>query len=555
MNTKQQEDLRNRGQELLASFDIAGRRTLRRSAGFERLREAALRTEHAVLAQRHGAEAARTVAAARRLSIQELAVSEALATAATAAAGERIARDDAAVLGQIRGPGGRPMAGLSVTLTDARKSPGKGSKKYHLARTETDSAGFFLLKAKEKEFARFFARSKQLVLKVEGGPFEVNHVLVRPLGERKRRLRKIDIELPPEALNATPAPPAPPATPSGAFEDLAAEADDAPAFGHSTGAIETAVEAGPAPVADTKILLAQGAKGELVRQVQLQLREAGFSPGKADSDFGSNTRRALTAFQQDRGLEASGEASGEVNGATWRALMPTDPPTVEERSLQVTSAFEGHGFGLAQGNRDDAGITWGIIGFTLRHGEIGKIVKAIHQNQPEILAEDFGPTRSQTLLEILDQPLDEQIAWADSISLVSNKARLHKPWREAFARFGERPEVQALQMERVEKGYLAPARRTAEELELTGELGLALCFDAHVQNGGVKRASRRQIEEHRAATPPANQQALREIVANAVADKARVRFREDVRSRKLTLAIGEGEVHGRFYELRSWGLG
>ncbi len=549
MDTRQQEDLRKRGQQLLLTFDAAGRKALRRSAGFARLREAALRTEHAMAAHRHGAEAPEARAALRRLTFHQRLATEALATASTAAAGEQIASGDAAVLGQVRAPSGRPMAGLFVILTDERKKPSKGSKSSYLARTETDSAGFFLLKAPEKEFARFFARSKQLVLKVEGGRFEVNHVLVLPIGDRKRRLWRIDIELPPEALNAPlqPAPPTqgPTGTEGPAFaggEGWASPAETAPA------AVDVAAEAAEG---EGKVLLAQGAVGELVRQVQLQLREAGFSPGKADSDFGPKTRRALTAFQRHRGLEDS----GEMTVAVWRELMATDPPPVDQCSLQLTAAFEGHGFGLAQGNWDDAGITWGIIGFTLRHGEIGKIVRAIHQSHPEILVEDFGPTRSRTLLEILDKPLDEQIAWADSISLVSNKARLHKPWREAFARFGERSEVQALQMERVEKAYLAPARRTAEELGLTSELGLALCFDAHVQNGGVKAAARRQIEEQKAANPPADEKTLREIVANAVADKARARFREDVRSRKLTLATGEGEVHGRFYELRSWGLG
>ena len=63
--------------------------------------------------------------------------------------------------------------------------------------------------------------------------------------------------------------------------------------------------------------------------------------------------------------------------STWTKLLWTQVPTTQERSLQLTAAFEGHGFTLAEGNWDDAGITWGIIGFTLLHGELSKIILRI----------------------------------------------------------------------------------------------------------------------------------------------------------------------------------
>jgi len=63
----------------------------------------------------------------------------------------------------------------------------------------------------------------------------------------------------------------------------------------------------------------------------------------------ASTMRRLTTvsgFQQDRGLERT----GEVNLQTWNMLMGTSPPSVRDRSLQLTAAFEGHDFTLAQGN-------------------------------------------------------------------------------------------------------------------------------------------------------------------------------------------------------------
>jgi peptidoglycan hydrolase-like protein with peptidoglycan-binding domain len=590
-----------RGHELLAAFDESTRRSLRRTAGFDRMRQAALRTELAVVAEREGADSAAASDVARRLAVAGQAAARSLADLCVAEAGVQLSGQETAIFGQVRDPAGRPLAGVEVTLGRPLqgKSPsvpvdaagGDGT----LARTETDAAGFYLLRASAERFAEYFARSKEMVLELAGGRFEIRHRLVLPLDGRGGRLRRVDIEVPEKAVRATPSTPKPsspppvtpttpstpgtpstPATPATPPKPVtpkppiittparkaAAAAAPSSLAGVETGGVsaelasETAAAAAAAaaelaPVHATKVYLARGAQGELTRRLQLRLIEAGFEPGKVDGDFGPKTERALTAFQASAGLAAD----GELTGATWAALFATEPPSSAERSLQVTANFEGHGFGLAQGNWDDTGITWGIIGFTLRHGEIAKIVRAVHAEHPEFLDEDFGPTRGQTLLAAFDLPLDGQLAWADSISLNDEPSRLHKPWREAFARFGERPQVQALQMARVHEAYLVPARQTAAELGLTSELGLALCFDAQVQNGGIKTAARRQIEGDRAAAPPASERALREVIAHAVADQALPRFREDVRARKLTLATGEGTVHGRHYLLRAWGLG
>jgi hypothetical protein len=47
--------------------------------------------------------------------------------------------------------------------------------------------------------------------------------------------------------------------------------------------------------------------------------------------------------------------------------------------------------------------------------------------------------------------------------------------------------------------------------------------------------------------------AQREALAYAVADRATVHLREGVRSRKLAIARGQGDVHGRHVVLATWG--
>src|SRR5262245_45065223 len=215
----------------------------------------------------------------------------------------------------------------------------------------------------------------------------------------------------------------------------------------------------------TKLLLARGARGELVRKVQLALTNQGFDPKGVDGTFGKDTEASIKTFQQDRGLEPS----GHVDLDTWTKLLGIRIPTTQERSLQVTAAFEGHGFTLAQGNWDGAGITWGIVGFTLKHGELSKIILTIFDENPALVQQSFGQN-TEELIYILNSPKAVQMQFADNISAGITKAAIKEPWRSGFRAFGEFDAVQARQLELVDKDYGQPSVETAKELGLKSEL-------------------------------------------------------------------------------------
>jgi Glycosyl hydrolase family 46 len=193
-----------------------------------------------------------------------------------------------------------------------------------------------------------------------------------------------------------------------------------------------------------------------------------------------------------------------------------------------------------------------VIGFTLMSGQVPKIVLEVNAKHPELVHEAFGKKTGE-LLEVMRAPRTRQLAWADGLSLGASKARLAEPWRTAFRRFGELPQVQAVQLRRVD-GYYNPARRAALALGLRSELGIALLFDTHVQNGGIGQTAMRAIKAQRTAHRIHDERDLRIVVAHAVASSSSATFREDVLSRKLTLATGVGVVHGATYVVRNWGL-
>jgi len=291
-----------------------------------------------------------------------------------------------------------------------------------------------------------------------------------------------------------------------------------------------------------RLLLATGARGRLVKLIQRGLK---FDERDIDGDYGKQTRDGVTAFQKAKGLPETGKTDID----TWTKITKRAIPSVEERALDLTAVFEGHGFELAQGNFDGAGITWGIIGFTLQHGELTKIIKEVQATRPDLVKLAFGPLTKQ-LLELINAPLADQLAFADTVSIPPKKVTLAEPWRGAFRLFGSIAEVQDIQIKRASQDYFQPALATAAALNLKSELGLALAFDIHVQNGGVKKA----VKDAILAQAFPNEKALRIALANAVADASKPAWKEDVRSRKLAIATGEGTVHGAAFTLKNWGL-
>jgi hypothetical protein len=290
-------------------------------------------------------------------------------------------------------------------------------------------------------------------------------------------------------------------------------------------------------------------RGEVVRRVQVSLKTTGSDPRDVDGVYGKDTESAVKDFQAKQGMQANGKITDE----TWTKLMGGQPPTIKDRCLQLTADFEGHGFQKIAGNFDGAGLTWGIIGFTLKHGEIQKILNEVRENHLALLGRAFDQLEVE-LLTVLGKSREEQLDWAESISLGSNRYRVEPSWERAFAALGTFPEVQAVQLDRVNK-YWDIASRDSDRFRLQTEMGVALCFDLAVQNGGVdfdseERRIKRWIEDN----PGASERDLRVCMADVVAENSRLRYVEDVRQRKRTVATGDGQVHGARYATRDWGI-
>ena len=86
--------------------------------------------------------------------------------------------------------------------------------------------------------------------------------------------------------------------------------------------------------------LKQGSSGTEVRHVQHNLIGLGFLTGEADGRFGSNTRKAVEAFQAEYGLTPDGSAGTSTQTALYNAVV----------RLQAELKNKGYAVGTADGH-------------------------------------------------------------------------------------------------------------------------------------------------------------------------------------------------------------
>ena len=294
-----------------------------------------------------------------------------------------------------------------------------------------------------------------------------------------------------------------------------------------------------------RTIIGPGTHGAIARAVQNALVTAGWmSAADVDGWYGRGTSAAVSAHQSAHALSTT----GIVDTDTWTSLLAGSPtPSLLQRCLDLTGAFEGHDYTLAVGNFDGAWLTWGIVGFTLKHGALAKILLEAERTCPEALRLAFAE-HAEEILDVMRAKPKQQQQWADSVTV--GGGLLSEPWRTAFRTLGKSVEVQKIQQAVAASDYFQPAIETARTFGMKSELGTALCFDIHVQNGGINKRTQSLLGDKR----PAEESSLRIAMAQAVAKCARPEYRDDVLARKLTIATGSGRVHGAQYELANWGL-
>jgi hypothetical protein len=146
----------------------------------------------------------------------------------------------------------------------------------------------------------------------------------------------------------------------------------------------------------------------------------------------------------------------------------------------------------------------------------------------------------------------EQLQWARSIQDPIRWTVL-EPWRGLFKALGRTAEFQTIETEHA-RGIYERGLAMCGEYGLATERAAALMFDIGVQNGSIGAEVKARIlgdfgSQGLLDNAGDTEVARMRIVANRRAEASNPRWIEDVRARKLAIALGEGVVHGKPYNL------
>lgn len=311
------------------------------------------------------------------------------------------------------------------------------------------------------------------------------------------------------------------------------------------------------------MLLTVGSSGGDVVRVQQFLADPSrkLYTGAIDGHYGSGTKAAVAAFQSSAGLIAD----GIVGPGTWGAMFPSpaapsgEAPSVSSvagqplawRCLALTGSIEtglpvpGCFSGLS-GNFDGQGISFGAIQWALGQGSLQPLFQDMCSRHGDVVQRVFAGNAATFRTTFTQSDRAAQMAWALGIQ---SGNQVQEPWRSQMKALGATPECQALQVSMARARYdsgLALCRNYG----VVSERAAALMFDIMVQDGGISSTTRAQIESDFAALGTvADETPKLEIIARRRAAACNPKWRQDVLSRKMMIAQGQGTVHGTRYDL------
>lgn len=219
--------------------------------------------------------------------------------------------------------------------------------------------------------------------------------------------------------------------------------------------------------------------------------------------------------------------------------MPT--PALKQKLLRLAEAFEGSGSGNSAGNFDGQLLSWGALHWNFGQGTLLNLLLDI-AGSDAACADLLGPIAS------LPRNTDVTLGWLQRQGILDQSGGVTAEWRGRLRDlYNTEAALRAMAIHA--EPYFDRARRLAVAFGLQTERAFALCFDIVVQNGSVD-LKKFNLYLHYIFHHDAWEEWQRlKALAYGVAEGSNPRWVEDVRSRKLAIAIGGGIVHGKTYNI------
>lgn len=315
-----------------------------------------------------------------------------------------------------------------------------------------------------------------------------------------------------------------------------------------------------------------GARGFLVVVIQQAIENAlgRRIEGGVDGRFGSGTATEYTAFAKAlepdvrRRLADEGAMFGKVGQFGFDALG-IEWPDLFPRCLQLTMTFEGTGFAGAVGPRqtgDNAGVTFGSIGFTSGNGELQEMLRearAMEHSRFDAIA--LKNLSDKDRLELHNRTANGAGARLFEDWALDGTRSVRAPVRNFLTDLGCEDWFKMLQMDRAARNYWARAVKQVQRLFATpvSARPFALLLDIGVQNGGLKDPEMTDLEVRFRNGIYDNERDRMVEICNTLIARLRGAGRpsniiDDVRSRKGTILTGQGTVHGDAIKVGAYAL-
>lgn len=208
-------------------------------------------------------------------------------------------------------------------------------------------------------------------------------------------------------------------------------------------------------------------------------------------------------------------------------------------------------FAGLSGDFDDQGLSFGVLQWNFGQGSLQPLLRDMINGHREV-TESIFQSNLGVLEEALDSEREEMMLFVRSIQHPI-RHYLYEPWGGMFKSLGRTREFQNIQT-RYASGLYNSALALCEEYGLWSERAVALMFDIKVQNGSISKLVKSRIFSDFSALPGNPSDEDREVrkmraVAIRRSEAANPRWIDDVKSRKLCIANGGGEVHNIDFDL------
>lgn len=230
----------------------------------------------------------------------------------------------------------------------------------------------------------------------------------------------------------------------------------------------------------------------------------------------------------------------------------TSPPdNVVTVAANITKQFEVGASNKIAGNFDGQGLSLGWLQWCIGQGSLQPLLNRMDREYNAEMKSIFGTNYDSLHNMILNSNLTDQLNWAKNINDSNNN--IMDPWYSQFVSLCNNQDFISIESD-AEVYTVRQAMIICDKYNLKTVRGFALAFDIATQNGSISTAAAKIIDTAVQQNPNMTEKNLLTVIANAVADNSPSNS-DDIRSRKMAIVNGQGNVHTiMLYLDRDYGL-